>query len=79
MKAEIKKHLYDILQSAEEIIDFTSTMDLQAYETSAVTQRAVERDFGIIGEALSRIKRTDERILDSWLRYGRQQNCLECC
>jgi len=39
-------------------------MDFQAYQDSQVTQRAVERDFEIIGEALSRIKRTDPAVLD---------------
>lgn len=40
-------------------------MDFQAYENSVVTQRAVERDFEIIGEALNRIKRIDERVMDT--------------
>jgi len=38
-------------------------MDFRSYQSSAVTQRAVERDFEIIGEALTRIKRIDETLL----------------
>jgi uncharacterized protein with HEPN domain len=65
MNGEIRKNLFDILQAAEEITAFTSNMDFQSYQKSAVTQRAVERDFEIIGEALNRIKRIDETFLDA--------------
>ncbi len=63
MNDEARKNLFDILQAAEEITAFTRGMDFQSYRESAVTQRAVERNFEIIGEALSRIKRLDESIL----------------
>lgn len=55
MKDEIKKHLIDILHAAEEIETFVTEMDLAIYKKSLVTQRAVERNFEIIGEALNRI------------------------
>ncbi len=64
MKDEIKKHLYDILDAAEEIKNFISGMDFQSYKCSPVTQRAVERDFEIIGEALNRISRIDDEVLE---------------
>jgi uncharacterized protein with HEPN domain len=38
-------------------------MDFRSYQSGAVTQRAVEQDFEIIGEALTRIKRIDETLL----------------
>lgn len=63
MNAETQKNLIDILLAGEEIIAFTAGMDFQAYHGSPVTQRAVERDFEIIGEALNRIKKIDERTL----------------
>jgi uncharacterized protein with HEPN domain len=65
MNAEVRKNLFDILQAAEEIAAFTSDMDYSSYQGSTVAQRAVERDFEIIGEALNRIKRTDEILLDA--------------
>jgi uncharacterized protein with HEPN domain len=40
-------------------------MDLRAFRGSPVTQRAVERDFEIIGEALRRIKRIEEHVLET--------------
>jgi uncharacterized protein with HEPN domain len=64
MNDEIRKNLVDVLQAAEEIRNFTCGMDLKAYQKSPVTQRAVERDFEIIGEALNRIKRIDEEFLE---------------
>lgn len=38
-------------------------MDLKTYQNKTVTKRAVERDFEIIGEALNRIRNTDEELL----------------
>ena len=64
MKDEIRKNLIDILQAAEEIQRFTHKMNFKEYQNSVITQGAVERDFEIIGEALSRIKRIDEELLE---------------
>jgi uncharacterized protein with HEPN domain len=64
MNDETRKSLFDILQAAEEIEYFVREMDFKAYQNSSVTQRAVERDFEIIGEALNRIKNTDSELLE---------------
>ena len=71
MNDEIKKNLVDILQAAEEIETFIQGMDFNKYQNSPVTQRAVERDFEIIGEALTRIKRIDDSVLSSISEYQR--------
>jgi uncharacterized protein with HEPN domain len=63
MNDETRKNLIDILQAAEEIQNFVSRMDFEAYQSNTVTKRAVERDFEIIGEALNRIKNTDDELL----------------
>lgn len=63
MNDETRKNLVDILQASEEIQKFTLGLDFSSYQDSPVTQRAVERDFEIIGEALSRIKRTDPAVV----------------
>ena len=63
MNNETRKNLVDVLQAAEEIQDFVQAMDFRAYRNNPVTQRAVERDFEIIGEALNRIKYTDNELL----------------
>jgi len=49
MNDETRKSLFDILQAAEEIEHFVRGMDFKSYQNSPVTQRAVERDFEIIG------------------------------
>jgi uncharacterized protein with HEPN domain len=63
MNDDIRKNLVDILLAAEEIQHFVHGMDFNAYQNSPVTQRAVERDFEIIGEALNRMKKMDEELL----------------
>ena len=71
MNDEIRKNLVDILNAAEEIQGFTQGMDFKAYQNSPVTQRAVERDFEIIGEALTRVKRIDEELLERISEHSR--------
>jgi uncharacterized protein with HEPN domain len=71
MNDEIKKNLVDILQAAEEIQVFIKGMDLSAYKSSPVTQRAVERDFEIIGEALNRIKKLDSEFIENISEHSR--------
>ena len=68
MNDETRKSLFDILQAAEEIEHFVRGMDFKSYQNSPVTQRAVERDFEIIGEALNRIKITDSELLERVFR-----------
>jgi len=71
MKDETRKSLVDILQATEEIQDFVHGMDFSAYQKSPVTQRAVERDFEIIGEALNRIKKFDEELIEKISEHHR--------
>jgi len=71
MNDEIRKNLFDILQAAEEIQSFIKGMDFKSYHNSFVTQRAVERDFEIIGEALNRIKKIDENVLQNISEHQR--------
>ena len=66
MNDEVRKNLFDVLQAAEEITTFTRSMDFQSYRESAVTQRAVERNFEIIGEALKQ----DQEIRRNYLAGG---------
>lgn len=71
MNDEIRKSLFDILQAAEEIEDFVRGMDINEYRKNLVTQRAVERDFEIIGEALNRIKKIDEELIERITEHHR--------
>jgi uncharacterized protein with HEPN domain len=71
MNNETRKNLIDILLAAEEIQDFVRGMDFKAYQNNAVAKRAVERDFEIIGEALNRIKYTDNDLLQKISEHHR--------
>lgn len=71
MNDDVRKNLVDIIQAAEEIEIFVRGMDFKAYQISLVTQRAVERDFEIIGEALNRIRTIDEELLEKISEYHR--------
>lgn len=71
MNGETRKNLIDILQAAEEIQIFTHGMDFKAYQNSPITQRAVERDFEIIGEALNRIRQIDTELIEKVSGYHR--------
>jgi len=71
MKDETRKNLIDVLQAAEEIETFVRGMDFKAYRANTVTQRAVERDFEIIGEALNRVKNMDNELLETISEHHR--------
>jgi len=71
MNDETRKNLIDTLQAAEEIQGFVCGMDFKAYQNNAVTKRAVERDFEIVGEALNRIKNTDSELLEKISEHRR--------
>jgi len=64
MKDELRKCFYDIHQAILEIEEFVSELDYDGYAEDAKTQRAVERDFEIVGEALVRIRRDNEELLN---------------
>jgi uncharacterized protein with HEPN domain len=71
MNDEIKKNLLDILQAAEEIQVFVRAIDFPTYQSNPMTQRAVERDFEIIGEALNRIKKIDSEFVENISEHHR--------
>ena len=64
MDNEIKAWLYDILNAIMEIESFFDdrTKEFAKYQKDLRTKRAVERNIEIIGEALSRILKSDETI-----------------
>jgi uncharacterized protein with HEPN domain len=57
MQREPKAYLWDIANAAVSIRAFTSGKDLAAYLNDEMLRAAVERKFGIIGEALSQLLR----------------------
>ena len=71
MNDEAKKNLVDIVQAAQEIETFVRGMDFKTYQASLLTQRAVERNFEIIGEALGRVRNLDKEALEQISEHQR--------
>jgi len=71
-------YLWDILDAAEDICKFTKDMDLDQYLRDRMTQAAVERKAGIIGEAARQIsnsyKKTHPEV--PWRKIIAQRNLL---
>ena len=59
MKDEVRKLLFDVVDSGDSIIDWTVGKTFADYETDRQFRRAVEREFEVIGEALNRLRRED--------------------
>ena len=59
MQLESKKYLYDVLQAANRIEEFSRGKTFTDYEADALLRSAVERQFEIIGEALRQLSAND--------------------
>ena len=64
MQLEAKKYLYDIQQAAARIAEFTAGKQFEDYRSNTMLRAAVERQFEIIGEALSQLDRLDETLVE---------------
>jgi uncharacterized protein with HEPN domain len=63
MDLETQKLLYDILQAARNIGEFTAGLTFESFRGNMMAQAAVERKFEVIGEALVRLTRCDPTVL----------------
>ncbi len=71
MQLDVKKYLFDILEAAGNIEEYTRGLEYTDYLDDSQVQAAVERKFEIIGEALNRIKRLNSRVLESISEHQR--------
>ena len=63
MDIKIKKYLFDMQESIDSIEKFLGgKRDFKIYLADKMLRRAVEREFEIIGEAMSRIEKQDPTI-----------------
>lgn len=69
MKDEVREYFEDILKEAQEINEFTSNKDYAIYSKDRLLKAGVERKFEIIGEAMNRIRKQDEDILEEIQDY----------
>lgn len=71
MRLESKKYLYDVQQAGQRVQDFTAGRTFVDYESDAMLQAAVERQFEIIGEALAQLSRIDPALAAKVSDYPR--------
>lgn len=68
MRLEARKYLFDIQHAADSIRRFCVDKTFEQYQADELLQAAVERKFGIIGEALAKLHaeapETAQRIPD---------------
>jgi uncharacterized protein with HEPN domain len=62
MEHDAKSLLFEIVESCRKIDEFTAGIHFDMYSGDTLIKSAVERQFIIIGEALNRLKQTDEEI-----------------
>ena len=61
---EVRKYLFDIDQACSLIEQFTSRKAFADYTSDPMLRSATERQFGIIGEALSQLLRLDPGLAE---------------
>lgn len=71
MKHEVEKYLYDIRNATSLLRDFTSGRSFQEYQNNAMLRAAVERQFEIVGEAVSELAKIDEKTASRITGYQR--------
>jgi uncharacterized protein with HEPN domain len=62
MRLEARKYLFDIEQAARRLAEFTEGRSLETYVADAMLRAAVERQFEIIGEALTQLRKLDPDV-----------------
>ncbi len=62
MRLEARKYLFDIQQAADSIAAFCAGKSFEQYRADEILRAAVERKFGIIGEALARLAKDDPEV-----------------
>ena len=60
MRLESKKYLFDIRQAAGLLTDFTRGKSFADFQGDPMLRSAVERQFEIIGEALTKLAKVDQ-------------------
>lgn len=71
MQLESKKLLEDIRQAAKHILDFTESKAYGDYTSNMLLRSGVERQFEVIGEALSRLAKSAPEVVSRISHYRR--------
>ncbi len=62
MRPESKKYLYDMRQAALLLLEFSKGKTFEDYIQDVMLRSAVERQFEVLGEALSQLSRLDPDV-----------------
>ncbi len=68
MDVKIRKYLFDISIGIDAIEEYLESNDFDTYQNNRMLRSAVERELGIIGEAVNRIVKSDPSIIISDFR-----------
>ena len=71
MRLELRKYLHDIRRAADLLAAFAGGKTFEDYAGDAMLRAAVEREFEIIGEALSQLAKLDQGIVSRISEYRR--------
>ena len=71
MRLEARKYIYDIQRAAGLLREFTDGKTFADYGSDAMLRSAVERQFEVVGEAMTKLARTDEPVADQISDYRR--------
>ena len=71
MRLEARKYLFDIRSAADLLAEFLAGKTFADYQRDAMLRAAVERQFEIIGEAVSQLARLDEELAAHITNYRR--------
>ncbi len=71
MRLEARKYLFDIRSAADLLAEFLAGKSFGDYQRDAMLRAAVERQFEIIGEAVSQLARLDEELAARITNYRR--------
>jgi uncharacterized protein with HEPN domain len=71
MRLEAKKYIYDIREAAKLLSEFTAGKTFADFAREPMLRAAVEREFEIMGEALSQLARLDSQLAAGITDYRR--------
>jgi uncharacterized protein with HEPN domain len=79
MRLEARKYLHDIQVASDRIARFCDGKNFEQYVADDLLRSAVERQFGIIGEALSRLAKEEPEaaaVIPDWAKIVAFRNIL---
>ena len=71
MRLESRKYLFDIQRAIALLVEFTAGKTFEDYSLDAMRRAAVEREFEIIGEALTQLVKIDASTANSISEHRR--------